>query len=222
MLIDTSYFQKGALFIPAAITQPSIGSNTPTAASELQAAIDQREYEVLVGALGYAQYQELVSNLELLSGNTSYTVKPTAPQKWKDLVNGVTYDGKRWQGLVFTIGTKKLSLLANYTFFFYLKEDYANYTTTGVQVSEAENSTRQAPNQFQTNAWAGFIGMYGGSCERRLNYSLFHNHNGMGITWALGTNNQNIVTLHRYLTDHSDDFDTSFFTHHGLVNPYNL
>jgi len=221
MLINTSYFQNKSVFIPSTVTQPSIGSNTPTAADSLQQEIDQRECEVLVKALGWVQYAELLDQLEQVSPSTDWTVKPSAPQKWKDLVNGVTYDGKRWNGLRYTLGTNKISLIANYVYFYYLQSEWYQYTATGIQVAEAENSVRQSPNNQMVKAWNSFIEMYGGNNDGR-GYSFFNNRNGFGMRWAFGTNEKTDVSLYRFLSDRSGDFDNSFFQHLGMINIYNL
>jgi len=217
VIIDTTYFLNKQVFIPQAVAQPTIGGNTPTAVAQLQAEIDQAEYEFSIMAFGYQQTTELFDQFE-----TNGDFKPAALQKWKDLVDGKEYAGgtKKWNGLRYSIGTQKISLIANYTFFKYLGMDFSQYSTTGVQVPWAENSSRQLPNGKQTAAWNAFINVYQGNLNGR-GYSFFSNWNGLGMRWA--TNRSlNQVTLYEFLTDHPEDYDNSFFTMLGMVNPYNL
>lgn len=222
MLINTSYFQNKSVYIPSVVLQPSIGSNTPTAADSLQQEIDQREYEVLVKAFGVIQADTILDQLEQVDPSTEWTVKPSAAQKWKDLIDGVIYDGKKWNGLRYSVGTKKISLIAYYVYFWYLQSDWYSYTSTGIQVPLAENSERQLPNGQQSKAWNEFLRMYGGNFHNHRNYSFFHNWNGMGIRWAFGNNEQSEVSLYRFLNDRSGDYDLTHFQHMGMVNVYNL
>lgn len=222
MIITTPYFQNKSVFIPASIAQPSIGGNTPTAVSTLQNEIDEKEAELLIGALGYEQYEELYAQFEQVSPSTEWTFKTNALQKWKDLVNGKTYNGKRWRGLRYTVGKQNVSLIAFYVFFYYLKSDFSSYTTTGIQVAEAENSIRQTPNAKQTEAWNKFVQMYNGLRSGARNRpSFFTNWNGMGMMWG-NSNNLNDVNLYEFLTDHGADYDSSFFTFQTVINTSNI
>lgn len=215
MIIDTSYFLKKDVFIPNAVVQPSIGSNTPTSIAQLNAEIDQREYEFTLSFLGDAQNTELYDQFE-----TDGTWKTSALQKWKDLVDGVEFDGKKWNGLRYTIGAQKISIIAYYIYFFYLKEDFATYSTTGIQVAKSENATSQLPNEKQTTAWNKFVNMYDGANIQQRNYSFSRNWNGLMLRWNQGERNQ--VTLLDFFRAKSDVYDTNFISYYGLINPYNL
>lgn len=216
MIIDSSYFLTKNVFIPNAVAQPSIGSNTPTSILQLNAEIDFREDEFLLFTLGYAQKTELLNQFE-----TDGTWKPTALQKWIDLVDGVVFDGKKWNGLRYTIGTKKVSMIANYVYFFYLKDDFSTYSTTGIQVAKSENAVIQTPNEKQSTAWNGFVNMYNGNCFGQLGYSFSRNWNGTMLQWS-GSNNNNEVSLYEFMSANTDLYDISFFTRKNVINPYNL
>ena len=217
MIINSSYFQSKETYIPNVVAQPSIGSNTPTAASQLQMEIDGREYELLVSFLGSEQTDELLAQFE-----TNGDWKPTALQKWKNLVDGVTYASgtKKWNGLRYTIGTKKISLIADYVFFHYLGADYKTYNTPGIQIAKSENAINQTPNASQAKAWNRFAMRYGYNNIGHVDYGFFRNWNGQGLRW--GALNSNEITLYRFMTDNSDDYDTSFFTPQGLISDTNL
>jgi len=215
MIIDNSYFLNKAVYIPHAVAQPSIGGNTPNSVLQLQGEIEEKESEFLVSFLGWEQYAELIDQFE---DAAPYAWKPDALQKWKDLV-----DGKEdWRGLRYNVGNKKISIIAYYVFFHYLASDFSSYSTTGVQVAEAENSTRQLPNGKQVSAWNQMVKMYGleGSYSRS-NYQFSQNWNGTMLQW-LGNVIGNETTLYDFMHSRPEDFDTSFFTPRSLVNIYNL
>lgn len=217
MIIDTSYFLNKSVFIPNSIAQPSIGSNTPSAVNQLTEEIEQREYEVLIMALGESQTSELLSQFE-----TNGDLKTTALPKWKELVEGKVYNGKKWNGLRFTRGTKKISLIAFYTFFHYLGQDYSHYSTTGVQIPEAENSNWQSPNRKQAKAWNEFVNMFCGDANGSgANYSFFQNWCGYGMRWVSSNENTD-VSLYRFLSDHPGSYDVSFFQQQSFVNSWGL
>lgn len=226
MIINSTYFTNKSVFIPGVVAQPSIGSAAPSNVSLLEQEIDQKEYALLLSLLGQAQLTELYDQFELIEGDTEWTWKADALQKWKNFVDGVVYDGKKWNGLRYTIGTKKVSLIAYYVFFYYLGQDFRVYSNTGMQVPEAENSTRQYPNVAQVKAWNEFVRMVGGNRNGR-NYTFFTNWNGMGMRWGGFTNN-NEITLYQFLQDNSDVYDNSFFTvpnastGSGIINSFGL
>lgn len=215
MIITTAYFLNKNVFIPNSVVQPSIGSNAPNSLNQLQAEIDEREDELLLSFLGQAQKTELYAQFE-----TDGTWKPTALQKWKDLVDGADFDTKHWSGLRYTIGTKKISLIAFYVYFWYLKEDYATYSTTGIQVAQSENSISQLPNEKQVSAWNKFVNMYDGGNIAQRGYTFSRNWNGNMLRWNNGENNQ--VSLYDFMSAKSDVYNLSFFNHYNLINPYNL
>ena len=110
MIINAQYFQSKELYIPNSVAQPSIGSALPSAATQLNEEIDSIEQSLLLDILGYEQLQELNAQF-----NEDGTWVEDPIQKWVDLV-----DGKDdWKGLRYTIGTKKISLIAYYVFFYY-------------------------------------------------------------------------------------------------------
>lgn len=216
MIITTSYFLNKNVFIPNAVVQPSIGSNTPTSISQLQQEIDEREDELLLSFLGYEQKTELYAQFE---PNGDWVASPV--QKWVDLVDGVDFgDNKHWNGLRYTVGTKKISLIAFYVYFWYLKEDFATYSTTGIQVAQAENSIPQLPNEKQTSAWNKFVEMYDGGNFGKLNYNFSRNWNGTMLRWA--NNERNEVSLYDFMSAKPEDYDITFFRHYDLINSMNL
>ncbi len=216
MIINTSYFLNKNVFIPNAVAQPSIGSNTPTSIIQLQAEIDERENELLLSFLGYEQTEELLDQFEQVSPSIEWTWKESALQKWKDLVDGL----EEWKGLRYTIGTQKISLIAYYMFFYYLKSDYSTYSTTGIQIAKSENSISQLPNEKQVSAWNKFVNMYDGGNISQRNYNFSRNWNGLMLRWNTGERNN--VSLYDFMSSKSDVYDLSFFNHYDIINSMNL
>lgn len=217
MIIDTSYFQNKSVFIPNSTKVPSIGSNNPDSVAMLQQEIDAYEERLLVGALGHEQYNELKEQFEEVQG--VWQLKADAVQKWFDLVEGID----NWNGLRYSFGTKKISLIAYYVFFYYLKGDFSTYTTTGVQIPNSENSTGQSPNPKLSETWNTFIEMYWGNTPQNGQPTFGHNWNGTYMQWGGGHNNQNQMSLYDFLSSRPEDYDVKFFSRlGGLVNTFGL
>ena len=154
MIINAQYFQTKELYIPNSVAQPTIGSVSPLAITQLNEEIDSIEQSLLLDALGYEQLQELLAQFE---ANGDWIATPI--QKWVDLV-----DGKDdWKGLRYSIGSKKISLIAYYVFFYYLGMDFQTYSTTGMQIPKSENSTSNNASIKQVSVWNKFVEMYMGN-----------------------------------------------------------
>jgi len=211
MIINAQYFQTKELYIPNAVAQPSIGSVLPTASVQLAQEIESIEQSLLLDILGYEQLQELNAQFE-----TNGDWKVGALQKWKDLV-----DGKDdWKGLRYTIGTKKVSLIAYYVFFYYLGMDFQTYSTTGMQIPQAENSVMNDPSVKQVSVWNKFVMMYVGR-GMNDNGDISNNWNGQFISFG-NTNMGNEVTLYKYLSNNSDVYDITYFRNKTPLNYFGL
>jgi hypothetical protein len=211
MIINAQYFQTKELYIPNSVAQPSIGSVSPSAVTQLNEEIESIEQSLLLDILGYEQLQELNAQFE---PNGDWVATPV--QKWVDLV-----DGKDdWKGLRYTIGTKKISLIAYYVFFYYLGMDFQTYSTTGMQIPMAENSQTNNPSVKQVSVWNKFIRMYVGR-GMYDNGDVSSNWNGDFISFG-DTMIGNEVTLYRYLTNNRNIYDVTFFTNKTPINYYGL
>lgn len=150
MIIDSSYFDKGSLFIPNNKDLSAQPVGTPTVQSDIDFFIDKYERELLYNALGVTLYNELkTANESTLTG------------KWKDLVDGTDYtiDSKlyRWDGLK---GYASQSLIAFYVYCQYLRNDQSTYTTTGIVKNTAANAENYDPTPKFIKAWNSFIIQY--------------------------------------------------------------
>jgi len=218
MIIDTSYFLNKSVFIPNVINQPNIGGNNPNKTDVLKQEIDEKEAKLLISALGFEQYSELISQFEI-----NGELKPSALQKWIDLTNGKTLEnGKRWNGLRYSYGSKKISLIAYYVYFYFLSGDFSTYTTTGIQIANAENSENQIPNEKQSKAWNTFVKMYNGSNICGRNYNFFQNWNGIGMQWNGSNGESNEVSLYEFISAYPEDYNLSFFKRETIINAWNL
>ena len=207
MIINAQYFQTKELYIPNSVTQPTIGSVLPSATAQLNEEIESIEQSLLLDILGYEQLIDLNAQFE---SNGDWIATPI--QKWVDLV-----DGKEdWKGLRYTIGTKKISLIAYYVFFYYLGIDFQTYSTTGMQIPRAENSLYNNPSVKQTTVWNKFIRMYIGDVRYGLPV-LENNWNGDFLNFS-GKVIGNEVSLYDYLMKNRDLYDTTYFTVKTHIN----
>lgn len=207
MIINAQYFQTKELYIPNSVAQPSIGSVLPSATAQLNEEIESIEQSLLLDILGYEQLQELMAQFD---ENGNWVEDPI--QKWVDLVDGVD----DWKGLRYTIGTKKISLIAYYVFFYYLGTDFQTYSTTGMQIPRAENSLYNNPSVKQTTVWNKFIRMYIGDVRYGLPV-LENNWNGDFLNFS-GKVIGNEVSLYDYLMKNRDLYDTNYFTVKTHIN----
>jgi len=207
MIINAQYFQTKELYIPNSVAQPSIGSVSPSATMQLNEEIESIEQSLLLDILGYEQLQELNSQFE---PNGDWVATPL--QKWVDLVDGKD----EWKGLRYTIGTKKISLIAYYVYFYYLGMDFQTYSTTGMQIPQAENSQVNDPSVKQVSIWNKFVRMYVGNGMFDSG-EVTSNWNGSFISFG-DTKSGNETTLYKFLTNNRDIYDVSFFVNRTPLN----
>lgn len=203
MIINAQYFQTKELYIPNSVAQPSIGSVSPSAITQLNEEIESIEQSLLLDILGATQLAELNEQFEETDGVWAF--KDDALQKWIDFV-----DGKDdWKGLRYSIGSKNISLIAYYVFFYYLSMDFQNYTTNGMIISRTENSFTNEPSIKQVSIWNKFIKMYiGNGINTRPRVT--NNWNGQYLSF-IGEKMTNEVSLYDFLHKNKDVYDISKF-----------
>lgn len=191
-LIDKTYFQ-------GIISFPNASEYDGSTQDPLELAIDTYCPMFLQEVLGTVLFNELNP---LISG---VVLSPTAPQKWKNLVDGCTYeDGKKiWKGLRYTQGLYKGSILAYFTYYMQYQASYSS--GVGQIVNTAKNATNVNPTQHLTDVWNGFVEMYQGTCYNEpvqiyRNGTLFVDYLGGGI------NNSGYVSLLEFLSDKETDY----------------
>lgn len=197
-IINNTYF-VGDLQVPNAIPQPSAGFNTPNNVEELNLCIEETEKNVLLMSLGYDLYKDLQSNLPITEDSE---------KKWKDLVNGLEYDGKIWEGLA-----DKKSLLAYAAYCEFLEANTSYWATSGVVKSDSANAVMYTPIYKMQTAYNKFIHKYQGDCS---GYPIYYHRAGFKYEDWYGKDNNIIVSLYQFLRDHSEVYDWSpeYFRHY--------
>jgi hypothetical protein len=175
------------------ISVPNLTSSQSGNAERLNLYGDEKPRLLLQKALGNVLFAEL--NAEVENG----VLKLTAPQKWKDLVNGKVYDGKVWKGLNYSEGSFKVSLLAYYTYWYWLNElDSSNYQT------QAKNADNINPTSNLVDVWNKFLEMYQGL--NVYNLPTVSYRNGTTFVDYFNKQNSNYVSLLQFLAENPDDF----------------
>ena len=195
-IINKRYF-KNDLFIPNALEQPAIGSNTPNKVADINDAITVIERDILLSALGLDIYNELQAELPITE---------TSPQKWIDLVNGVEYDGKAWEGL----GSPK-SLIAYAVYYNYLSGNSEFWSTLGVVKPESENSININPSYKIASAYQKYLNKYQNGCMVKPFKGYYK---GVWFEDYFGDDSKDVnVSLYQYLKDNANTYgwDTTIF-----------
>lgn len=211
-IIDNTYFIKDTS-IPNVVELQS-ATNTG-----LDLYIDEYVRLLLKRALGQVLFTEF--DAFIVNGS----LPNTAPQKWQDLINGVVYvkDGKsyKWQGLIYTEGLFKASLLADFTFYHWLKENISSITGIGEVRIEAKNAAAVNSNQRLVTVWNRFLVKYQGNYEtcRPLRYT----YKGVLVTdYTGGYNDDGYVSLITFLSDNETNYLDAALTRYGVQNQLGL
>jgi len=208
-IIDNTYF-KNDLYIPLGVDTISgtVNTNSPNNKTALEDCITEVEKSILLNALGLTAYNELQTALADL---------PSADQKWKDLVNGVEYDGKVWIGLN---NPKSLITYAVY-YFFLTRISQGFYTAVGVSKPSSENATLVTPAYKLAASWQAFLKKYQSGY---LKEPFFSNVNGVDFIDWFGCSEEIEVSLYRFLSDKKEDytFDASKFSVYESINSFGI
>lgn len=159
MIINNGYF-KNEIYIPHA--KPEITDDVTTVASDMLDFIEAYSRDCLVKCLGFALFKEFSGQLDPVEANG---LKSGADQKWDDLLNGKEYtntDGKltEWRGLRYQNNPDGLydkSLIAEYVYFHYEKDQDDNRVGVGNVKENAKNATMVSKNPKVTAAWRRFF-----------------------------------------------------------------
>lgn len=161
-LIDPTYF-IGEISLP--------GSALTGSLSDIDPYIVKYERKALTELLGYTLYKELKAEID--SDPQVFT------DKWDRLVNGheyeISYLGDtylvKWNGL---INSDKLSLLAYYIFWHYVRDHTTHTATFGEVLQNAENASKISPSQRLVNAWNGFVDLRGDPSDYAINPTCYN------------------------------------------------
>jgi hypothetical protein len=209
-IIDGTYFIRN-YNIPNA-NELQTGSSI-----QLMQYIDERVPFVLKQALGFELFKDLTDNM------TDGILNADAEQRWKDLVNGKTYEKNskeyRWNGLAYTEGTFKNSLLTPFVYYHYLKDHVSQLSGVGEVAGTAKNAESVNSNQRLVNAWNDFILQYQGACR---NKPLRYYKDLVLVTDYYGGKDNSFVDLLTFLQDNQTDYPDAPLTRYELQNSFGL
>lgn len=133
--IDTSYFYG---------ERSIAGISQAETAAALAIFIDGKEDELMTRLMGYNLYKLYKA------GITAST------QIYKDIRDGKEYTNSlgiadKWVGLAFTVGTSKRSLIANYVYWHYVRDNHT--FTTGSGEKKTDLAINVSPDVKLISAW---------------------------------------------------------------------
>jgi hypothetical protein len=196
-IVTSSYF-KGKLYIPNSVVVPDLQTPpnaSPNNVNKLDSSIEKYERLLLVNALGSTQYNELIRHIGDASG------------KWYNLINGVTYDDKVFNGLK--------EIIAYFVYVNFLKYEPVQFNTTGLERSNAANSTSVYNTDRLIDYWNEFVTMYQAGLDICGCGSFFR----FPFYWYDEySSSSNFVSLYQYLKDHPEDFDLQWFRYYEIQN----
>lgn len=192
LYIDKTYFTKQ-------LSVSNTEEPTSDATAELNSSIDRYVSQFLKLTLGNVLFAELKSY------TTNGELDDDAPQKWKNLIDGCDYiiDGTTytWQGLRYTDGAFKVSLLANYV---YVNQFNTNINSQlGQVLVEGKNSNVVDSTPHLVSIWNDFVEMYQGSydCNPQQHY-----RNGVLFVDYYGNRQSGYVSYLQFLLDNKTDY----------------
>lgn len=192
LYIDKTYFTKQ-------LSVANTEEPTSDATAELNSSIDRYVSQFLKLTLGNVLF------FELKSYTTDGELDLSAPQKWKNLIDGCDYiiDGTTytWQGLRYTEGAFKVSLLANYV---YVNQFNTNINSQlGQVLIEGKNSNVVDSTQHLVSILNEFVEMYQGSydCNPQQHY-----RNGVLFVDYYGNRQSGYVSYLQFLLDNKTDY----------------
>lgn len=211
-LIDETYFNRE-------IAIPNANELQGNASTELTEFIDGKVRLLLQEVLGY----DLFTNLD--ADIASGVLKTDAQQRWKDLVNGLTYTKNdkqyRWKGLIYTEGTFKNSLLADYTYYFWLESKLSDMTGVGEVVQASKNAVSVNSTQRLVMTWNRFVKAVNGGdyFDKR---GVMYWHGGVPVYDYFKTQQSMYVDLFTFLKDNQTDYPDAPFTCFEYKNQFGL
>lgn len=210
-LIDETYFIKE-------LSIPNINEMDSDNLTILTQYIDEYSRKLLKNALGYDLFKILDTNI------TNGVLDVGAHQKWLDLVNGCEYqkDGitYKWNGLIFTEGLHKSSLLAKYCFYFWLKDNVTQVTGTGEKSIKSVNADSVNSNQRLVTVWNDFVNDYQGSGA--CSPSIWYKGNTKVIDYYGMNNGSKIVSLIQFLQDNETNYPDANLAIYNAQNQFGL
>ena len=192
-IIDDSYFT-------GKINVPNVTEYNGSTVEAIEDYINKYGRLFMRETLGNVLFKDLMLNLD------NGELKPTATQKWKDLINGKEYtkngETYTWQGIKGGCDLYKDSVLAYFIYLNYFEITY--FTGFSLASTEAKNSTVINPSNHLVEIHNDFVSLYQGSCSYNpISYFYsdevifrdFYHSNGSGF-----------VSYMQFLLDHETDY----------------
>lgn len=200
-IISTQEFIK-ATFIS------NVNETNSGISEKVNAYIDTCVPNLLKDALGTTLFTELNSNI------VNGVLSNTAPQKWKDLVNGVTYtkDSKTyvWEGLLINRGLFKESLLTYYVWCEWMNDNVYQNSSSGNVISNTKNAVSVSPVPNMAKNWNSFLTMYQGCNDYATSPRVIYANNAIFYDYYNNENGtNNIVSLIQFLKDNDTNYPTA-------------
>lgn len=206
-LIDNTYFVNK-------LQLDGVLNSNNGVAEKLESYIETYVIELLQALFGYTDFEDLNSNI------TDGALDNTAPQKWKDLINGKEYvkDGKTyfWRGLIYQNGNVKRSILANYVFCQIMADLQTN---NGTAVIDSKNAVKSVPRGHYVSVWNELAMEMKENCTYQPVRTVV---NGVVFTDYFQPNNNTYVTLATYLNDNKTDFAELTIPDLKILNSFDL
>lgn len=196
-LISTQEFTRA--FLISNVNEANTGIN-----EQVNAYINSCVPKLLINALGTALFNNLNSQI------TDGELNTGADQKWKNLVNGVTYtkDGKDyvWKGLVYQNGLFKESLLTPYVWCEWYRDNLTTMTGVGQVHIQAKNADVVNPLPLLVKNWNTFLEMYQSGTSYECTPRVSHVNGVCFVDYFNGNNTNNEVCLIQFLKDNQTDY----------------
>lgn len=198
-IIDDSFF-KGEYYVA------NLSELNSDVKAELERYIDKNCRTVMRYALGdeFAGFDSALTSNKL-------SVDDAADVKYKNLFNGETYtynnQAFRWQGLTYTDGVFKGSLLLDYVYYFWLLDKTSFVSSTGEKIVESNYSKVFDSDRRKVTCYNNFLDAYQKMFVSE-NIAIYEVQ-GVPIFDYFGTKKSYFVSLIQYLEHKKDIFPNS-------------
>lgn len=214
-IIDDTYFQRE-------LAIPNTNDTSSKASEELEQYIDEKCRLLILNVLPLV----LVNEFDDLLVNGILPNAPETPVKWLNMVYGCEYElgGKtlKWNGLRYEQGTYKSSLLAEFTFYHWLKDNQSYVSGVGESKGNPKGATLVNSTQRLVTVWNRFVKAY--QCDLMGNYPFFYdytfNYQFYYPIYEHHTNDS--VSFIQFLNDNAEDYPNVTPKHYALQNQLGL
>lgn len=205
-IINDTYFQAPKREIP------NLDEADSRSFAELERIIDEKCRLLLLDFLTVEQFQEfdsyLVNGLFPVDAQPDPLLPDYVPAKWIDLVNGVVYEVNdiplKWNGLIYSLGTSKQSLLADYVYHAWLESQVSYMTGVGDAKGNPKGANLVNPTQRVVKTWNDFVTAYQGG---NYYYSDYWAYGGLFYSmYPYFYSNNYEVSLIQFLSYNNEDY----------------